>query len=63
LLFTFLSSGSLLTKELTPVGPSWWKPAVLFLGVQGVLIVVGLLIPLLIRKIWRRKAEKFDVRQ
>ena len=63
LLFTFLSSGSLLTKELTPVGPSWWKPAVLFLVVQGVLIVVGLLIPLLIRKIWRRKAEKFDVRQ
>ncbi len=60
LLLTYLSSGSLLTKELTPVGPSWWKPAVLFLAIQVALLITGLFIPLLVKKIWHRKGEKFD---
>lgn len=58
LLISYLASGSLVTKELTPVGISWWKLSAALLVVQVVTLIVGLYLPLLVKGLLNRGEVK-----
>ena len=44
-LFTFLSGGSFVTKELSPVGLTWWKLPAEVTVIQILLLILGIYLP------------------
>lgn len=56
-LSSFLAGGTLLTKDMHPVGITWWKLPALFAAISLFALTLGLYLPKLIRAIRRPKAE------
>ena len=56
-LISYLSGGSLMTKELTPFGITWWKLPLEFLTAQLALLLFGHFIPTFFKKLLKSKAN------
>jgi len=56
-LFSYFAGGALLTQEMKPVGPTWWKLPVIFGVIQFITLLIGLYVPKLIKVIKAHKSE------
>jgi len=54
---SYFAGGELLTKDMNPVGISWWALPTIFGGVQVVTLLLGLYLPKLIKVLKSHKSE------
>ena len=54
---SFFASGELITHDMNPVGVTWWKLPAIFVGIQLIVMVIGLYIPKFIKVLKVRKSE------
>ena len=57
-LLTFLSGGSFITKDMSPVGLTWWKLPAEVIVVQILLLVFGVYLPHFIKLLLHRSDAK-----
>jgi len=56
-LLSFLAGGNFITKDMSPVGLTWWKLPAAFLVFQLTLLLLGIYLPNLIRKFTGRSTS------